>query len=154
MIAFGEDAIASIIKRAVVHVGGIYEHATPEKVSGVNEYQDVTALSSRQVGQLHQFFINQHAYMLVELAKADQDLVAVEYCHDVLKKQFMLSHDSGKEKWRVDQQAAVDEKIAKAYQSVLEKQAYRDMLSATTKGVEAKAMMLSREMTRRGAEKV
>lgn len=94
-----------------------------------------------------------HAYAIQELARSDQDLTLAEYSHDVAKKQLFLSLDSGQQKYKIDAEISQNENIQKSWDLVLEKRAYKEMLSAMSRGLESKAAMTSREISRRGAER-
>jgi len=110
-------------------------------------------MSPQQIGQLHQYFVNMHSYMLVELAKSDMDMIAAENAHDAAKKTFIVGHKTGQTKWELDADLAADHDLRHSRMRVLEKQALREMLSALTKGIDNKANLFSREITRRAAEK-
>lgn len=148
----GGDAILSVIHQATRKALDIYEHEKPDGAP-VGQNADITNLSMRQVGQLHQYYTSMHAYAIQELARSDQDLTLAEYNHDVPKKQLMLSLDSGQQKYKIEAEMAQNEKIKRAWELVLEKRAYKEMLSALSRGLENKAAMASREISRRGAER-
>lgn len=136
----------------MVRAGEVYQHEKPGGAL-VDERADITRLSLQQVGQLHQYFTSMHAYVLQELAKADQILTVQEYVHDTFHKQLTLRLDEGQAKYKLEAQIAQNKEAAVLYQHVLEARAHKDMLSAITRGLEAKAALASREISRRGAEK-
>ena len=142
----------SIVNQQVTKAKTLFQHKRPEDLEG-DEYGDITAASGRQIGQLHQYFINQHAYMLQTVAEADQQVTIAEYMHSVIKKKAYIRLDNGTQKYKIDNAVAQDEDVQKAWIRVLEKRAYKDMTETITKGVESKAQMLSREITRRASER-
>ncbi len=110
-------------------------------------------MSPQQVGQLHQYFVGLHSFLLVQLARADMDLIAAENAHDAAKKAFIVLNRQEQSKWELDAELAEDPGLRKSRMLVIEKQAFKEMLSALTKGVDNKASLFSREITRRAAEK-
>lgn len=152
-LLLGEEAVYGVINRSMDRAAKYAEHERPDLPDGFNEYDDITSLSGPAVGRMLQYFTGQHAYLLVELAKADQMLVAAETVHGTLKRQKSILLDSGQTKYRLDAEISSDPKIQKAYTKVLEASAFKDMLSALCKGTELKRDLCSREITRRASEK-
>lgn len=110
-------------------------------------------MNLRQVGQLHQYFVAMHAYALQELARADQEVTIAEYEHDVMKKSLVVQLDTGQTKYRLDAALAQDKRLRRLWESLMAKKAYKDMLSALARGLENKASMTSREISRRSTER-
>ncbi len=144
----------SILNKAVTLVDGLYTHEKPEDLAGVDEYGDITKLSSQQLGRLNQYFTNQHSYMLVELAKADQQFEAADHAHKTLKAQLTIVLSADKQtKYELDAKISQRPEVIKSYHRVMTAKAYKEVLSATVKGVENKGWLAQREITRRSSER-
>ncbi len=152
-LSFGYDAIAAVVHKSLAKGLSHYDPAKPENHAKISDNADITTMSPQQVGQLHQFFVGLHSYMLVQLARADMDLIAAENAHDAAKKAFIVRNRQKQVKWELDAELAEDPGLRKSRMLVIEKQALKEMLSAITKGTDNKANLFSREITRRAAEK-
>lgn len=152
-LLLGEDAIYSVINKGITRAEKFYSHPRPADPEDWSDSDDITDAPTQRVGQMLQFYTGQHAYLLVELAKADQHLTAADTTHGTVKKQKSILLDSGQTKYRLDAELAQDKELQKLYMRVMEAQAFRDMLQALVRGVELKRDLCSREITRRQTER-
>lgn len=150
----GTTAAEKAVEKGILKAKGLYEHEEPSEVPrGLRE--DLTTLNIVQVGQIHQYYTGMLAYMMTEAAKADMRHTAAKshYNHLMKVKKFQIAGGSDDPMWKVEAQLEDDKEVKEAYTSLLEAEAYNTLVASKTKGLELKASMTSREITRRTTER-
>ncbi|MBD3261323.1 MAG: hypothetical protein GF334_06495 [Candidatus Altiarchaeales archaeon] len=132
----------------------ICEHEQPDEPGGT-PLDDVTQMTSSQVGRWYQYFKGMLAYAIVEAGEADLLYATAKSNHELAKKISMARQSDISDKtpaWKVEAIIADDQKYMKARVELQKKQAYKEAMHVQVKSLEHKAELFSREITRREQE--
>jgi hypothetical protein len=147
----GDDAVLAIAKQAVSRTRGIYSHEKPDDLD-FNPNSDVSRMSGAQIARANQYFVGMHAFMTQDIAQLDAEITALEFRRKILKETIVLQNNSGQKKYNVDAIVTLDGRHQKLSQRITELEIQRIAMTAAAKGLENKAAMISRDISRREVE--
>ena len=127
---------------------GVKLPPTPE---GEFEWSDITKVSDRRLGELHQQAIVWEEYVKTEATLADIERSAFEYKLETLSAEVLLTINSSTYS-SVQERKSVkdaDKSVKQLKQKLLIAEAKYKLLDVIAKGYENKSFVISREITRR-----